>query len=76
MDEDKLILVKGRVCLYKLYHKDCDNSLVKDNCGKEIAKKWRDRGRGTAGELNGMCELAFNTGWKRHGMCESTFRVI
>jgi hypothetical protein len=39
MDEEKLIiLVQGHVCLYNLQHNDYDNSLVKDNCWKEIAE--------------------------------------
>jgi hypothetical protein len=38
MDGEKLIiLVQGHESLCNLQHKDCDNSLVKDNCWKEIA---------------------------------------
>jgi hypothetical protein len=38
MDEEKLIiLVQGHECLYNLQHNNYDNSLVKDNCWKEIA---------------------------------------
>jgi hypothetical protein len=37
MDEEKLIiLMQGHECLYNLQRKD-NNTLVKDNCRKEIA---------------------------------------
>jgi hypothetical protein len=39
---------KGRECLYNLQHKHYDNSLVKDDCWKEIAGEWQGSGRGTA----------------------------
>jgi hypothetical protein len=32
-----IILVQRDECLYNLQHKDYDNSLVKENCWKEIA---------------------------------------
>jgi hypothetical protein len=74
-----IILVQRHECLYNLQHKDYDNSLVKDNCWKEIAGElhgtvgeWQVSGRGTAWEWHGMCELAFNVAGERHGMCEST----
>jgi hypothetical protein len=60
VDEEKLIiLVQGHECLYNLQHKHYDNSLVKDNCWKEIAGEWLGSGRGTAWERTGMCESAF-----------------
>jgi hypothetical protein len=38
MDEEKLIiLVRVRLCLYNLQHKDYDENLVKYNCWNEIA---------------------------------------
>jgi hypothetical protein len=38
MDGERIIvLVQGHESLCNLQHKDCDNSLVKDNCWKEIA---------------------------------------
>jgi hypothetical protein len=46
MDEEKLIiLVQGHECLYNLQHKDYGNSLVKDNCWKEIAGEIRAQGK-------------------------------
>jgi hypothetical protein len=69
-----------------LQHQDCNNSIVKDNCWKEIAGKrhctvgeWQGRGRVTAGERHGngmVCvNLAFNVAGERHGMCESALSV-
>jgi hypothetical protein len=53
MDKEKLIiLVTGHECLCNLQHKDNDNSLVKDNCWKEIAGKWQGNG------MHVMCESA------------------
>jgi hypothetical protein len=61
MDEENLIiLMQGHQFSYNLQHKDYDNSLVKDNCWKEIAGEW-----------HGMCELAFNAAWEWHCICES-----
>jgi hypothetical protein len=61
MDEEKLIiLVQGRECLYNLQHNDYDNSLVKDNCWKEIAGEWQGSGRVMAGERHGICESALS----------------
>jgi hypothetical protein len=46
MDEEKLIiLVQGHECLYNLQHKYYDNSLVKDNCWKEIAGEVHAQGK-------------------------------
>jgi hypothetical protein len=48
-----------------LQHKDYDNSLVKENCWKEIAGElhcavgeWQGSGRAVACEQHGMCKLA------------------
>jgi hypothetical protein len=41
--------------------------------GHSTVGEWQGRGRGTACERHGMCELAFNRAGKRHGMCESAF---
>jgi hypothetical protein len=74
MDEEKLIiLVQGHECLYNLQHNDYDNSLVKDNCWKEIAGEWQGHDRVAAGDRHVMCESGFNTAGERHGMCESAF---
>jgi hypothetical protein len=68
-----IILLQRHECLYNLQHKDY-NSLVKDNCWKEIAGElhcsvgeWQGSGRVVAGERHGMCELAFNVAEERHG---------
>jgi hypothetical protein len=46
MDEQKLIvLVRGHECLYNLQHEDYDNSLVRHNCGKEIAGEVNAQGK-------------------------------
>jgi hypothetical protein len=46
MGEEKLIiLVQGHECLHNLQHKDYDNSLVKDNCWKEIAGELHAQGK-------------------------------
>jgi len=46
MDEKKLIiLVQEHECLCSLQHKDFDNSLVKDNCWKEIAGEVQAQGK-------------------------------
>jgi hypothetical protein len=61
MEEAKLIiLVQGYVYLYNFLHNDYDNSLVKDNCWKEIAGEWQGGGRVAAGERHGK---ARETAW-------------
>jgi hypothetical protein len=61
LDEEKLIiLVQGHVCLYNLQYNGYDNSLVKDNCWREIAGEWQCSGMVAAGERHGMCESAFS----------------
>jgi len=46
MDEKKLtILVQEHECLYSLQYKAYDNSLVKDNCWKEIAGEVQAQGK-------------------------------
>jgi hypothetical protein len=37
--------VQGHECLYNLQHIDYDNSLVKDNCWKEIAGEVSAQGK-------------------------------
>jgi len=44
-EEKLIILVQGHECLYNLQHKDYDNSLVKDNCWKEIAGEVHAQGK-------------------------------
>jgi len=41
----KAYLVQGQECLYNLQHKDYDNSLVKNNCWKEVAGKVHAQGK-------------------------------
>jgi hypothetical protein len=69
-----IILVQRHECLYNLQHKDYDNSLVKDNCWKEIVGELLHCRR-MAGERHGICELAFNVAGEQHGMCESALTV-
>jgi hypothetical protein len=46
MDEVKrIILAQGQKYLYNLQHKDSGNSLVKDNCWKEIAGDLHAQGK-------------------------------
>jgi hypothetical protein len=57
MDEEKLIIfLQGHEFLYKLQHSDYGNTLVKDNCWKEIAGEWQGRDRVVAAERHVMCE--------------------
>jgi len=37
--------VQGHECFYNLQHKDYDNSLVEDNCWKEIAGEVHAQGK-------------------------------
>jgi hypothetical protein len=46
MDGEKLIvLLQGHECLCNLQHRDCDNSLVKDNRWKETAGELHAQGK-------------------------------
>jgi 5'(3')-deoxyribonucleotidase len=44
-DEKLIIFVQGNECLYNLQHNDYANSLVKDNCWKEIAGELQAQGK-------------------------------
>jgi hypothetical protein len=61
-----IILVQRHECLYNLQHKDY-NSLVKDNCWKEIVGElhctvgeWQGSGRVAAGERHGNGMVCVN----------------
>jgi hypothetical protein len=83
IDVEKLIiLMQGHERLHNLQHNDNDNSLIKDNCWKEIAGELHAQGKEISGRAQHCRRMAgywhgsgSDAAGERHGMCELAFNT-